>query len=439
MQLLKADTQVKVRIGPFVDSTDGVTPETGVTLGGADQAELLKHDGAATVNIAGNTWAAIAGCDGWYDLTLTTTDTNTEGLTTVVVQDSSVCCPVFAHFMVRNANVYDSLSAAAATDYLQVDAVEISGDSTAADNCEADYDGTGYVGGTIVKQADVTKIGGAAQSATDLKDFADAGYDPATNKVQGVVLADTVTTLTGHTVQTGDSYARLGAPAGASVSADIAAIEAQTDDIGVAGAGLTAVPWNSAWDTEVESECADALIANNLDHLCKTVTASADMTTEVVDNTILSRMLASGDTSAFDPTTDSLQDIRDKETTIETDTNELQADLTNGGRLDLLIDAIKAQTDQQPAGIPKGVELANFTFFMVLASDHITPATSKTIVEEISKDGGAFAACTNAFGEIGNGFYKITLTAAEMNAAVIALKFTETDCDQTSITLVTSV
>lgn len=51
----------------------------------------------------------------------------------------------------------------------------------------------------------------------------------------------TVTTLTGHTPQTGDAFARLGAPAGASVSADIAAIEAQTDDIGAAGAGLTAL------------------------------------------------------------------------------------------------------------------------------------------------------------------------------------------------------
>lgn len=34
----------------------------------------------------------------------------------------------------------------------------------------------------------------------------------------------TVTTLTGHTPQTGDAFARLGAPAGASVSADVAAI-----------------------------------------------------------------------------------------------------------------------------------------------------------------------------------------------------------------------
>ncbi len=45
-------------------------------------------------------------------------------------------------------------------------------------------------------EVDVTKIGGDAQSATDLKDFADAGYDPATNKVQGVVLTDTTTTNT---------------------------------------------------------------------------------------------------------------------------------------------------------------------------------------------------------------------------------------------------
>ena len=51
----------------------------------------------------------------------------------------------------------------------------------------------------------------------------------------------------------------LGSKVGASISADIAAIEAQTDDIGTAGAGLSAVPWNAAWDAEVQSEVADAL------------------------------------------------------------------------------------------------------------------------------------------------------------------------------------
>jgi hypothetical protein len=44
--------------------------------------------------------------------------------------------------------------------------------------------------------ADVKEIGGSAQSATDLKDLADTGYDPSTHKVQGVVLVDTTTTNT---------------------------------------------------------------------------------------------------------------------------------------------------------------------------------------------------------------------------------------------------
>jgi hypothetical protein len=146
-----------------------------------------------------------------------------------------------------------------------------------------------------VPEVDITHIGGDAQSGTDLKDFADAGYDPATNKVQGVVLVDTITTYTGNTPQTGDSYARIGATGSgltslasqasmntvagyldteiAQIMSDVAAIlvdtgttlQAELDGIqatlGLAGAGLTAVPWNAAWDAEVQSECADALTA----------------------------------------------------------------------------------------------------------------------------------------------------------------------------------
>ena len=75
-------------------------------------------------------------------------------------------------------------------------------------------------------------------------------YPPANTQWTGTAL---------DTAQTGDSFARIGAPAGASIAADLVAIEAQTDDIGAAGAGLTAIPWNAAWDAEVESEVDDAL------------------------------------------------------------------------------------------------------------------------------------------------------------------------------------
>lgn len=60
--------------------------------------------------------------------------------------------------------------------------------------------------------------------------------------------------------QTGDNFTRLGAPAGASVSADIAVIEGQTDDIGVAGAGLTDLGgMSTAMQAEVNAEVDTAL------------------------------------------------------------------------------------------------------------------------------------------------------------------------------------
>jgi hypothetical protein len=83
----------------------------------------------------------------------------------------------------------------------------------------------------------------------------------------------------------------LGTPAGASISADIAAIEAQTDDIGTAGAGLTAVPWNAAWDPEVQSEVADALadvgvtttVTGRIDAAISTRATPAQVNAEVLD------------------------------------------------------------------------------------------------------------------------------------------------------------
>ena len=113
-QILRQSTEIKVRIGPFVDVTDGFTPETGVTLSGADEAEALKANGAATASISGATWAAITGADGWYDLTLTTSLTDTVGTLDVVVNDDSVCLPVFARFQVIEEAAFDAMYAASA-------------------------------------------------------------------------------------------------------------------------------------------------------------------------------------------------------------------------------------------------------------------------------------------------------------------------------------
>ena len=61
MQYLKQSTAAIVIVGPFVDITDGVTPETALTTGGVDEIGLYKHDGTALVDISGTTFTHGAG------------------------------------------------------------------------------------------------------------------------------------------------------------------------------------------------------------------------------------------------------------------------------------------------------------------------------------------------------------------------------------------
>lgn len=77
-------------------------------------------------------------------------------------------------------------------------------------------------------KGDVHALKGDAQSATDLKDFADTGYDPSTHKVQGVVLVDTTTA---NTDMRGTNNAMLAASYTAPDNSGIAAIKAKTDNL----------------------------------------------------------------------------------------------------------------------------------------------------------------------------------------------------------------
>jgi len=99
--------------------------------------------------------------------------------------------------------------------------------------------------------------------------------------------------------------------------------------------------------------------------------------------------------------------------------------------------AIKGKTDILPSAISKNTALNNFEFVMVLASDHISPATGKTITAERSIDGAAFGACANAVSEVASGVYKINLAASDLNGDVITFKFSEASCDTRFITIKT--
>ena len=68
------------------------------------------------------------------------------------------------------------------------------------------------------------------------------------------------------------------------------AVKVVTDAISTNGSGLSAVPWNSSWDAEVQSEVADALVAIGLDHLVSASVAGSD----VVDNSIVAKLVSKG-------------------------------------------------------------------------------------------------------------------------------------------------
>lgn len=132
---------------------------------------------------------------------------------------------------------------------LSANVVQISGDSTAADNLEADYDGTGY------NKSNSTI--GTCTANTDMRgtDSAYTGTPPTAAAIADAVLDES---LSGHV-----SPGTLG-KAVADIETDAAAIEVDTQDlqtqIGTAGAGLTDLGgMSTAMKAEVNAEADTAI------------------------------------------------------------------------------------------------------------------------------------------------------------------------------------
>ncbi len=158
----------------MTDSADHISGKTGLTL-----TITASKDGAAFGSIT-PTVTELA--TGWYKLALTTSHSDTLG-------------DLALHITSTGADPTDLV--------LQVVPVNVA--------------------------ANLTQIGGVTQSATDLKDFADIGYDPAAHKVAGVVMADTTTTLTNLPAVTTDWLTAAGvkADAVAKIQAGLSTLTAQ--------------------------------------------------------------------------------------------------------------------------------------------------------------------------------------------------------------------
>lgn len=114
MRYLRQSTSVDLPIGPFLDETDGFTVEAALTLTQPDIR--LKKNGA--------NWAQKAAAqtltheeNGFYEVTLDATDTNTLGQLRLAVHETGSRV-VLEDFMVLAAGAYDALIGAPASNRL---------------------------------------------------------------------------------------------------------------------------------------------------------------------------------------------------------------------------------------------------------------------------------------------------------------------------------
>jgi hypothetical protein len=89
-------------------------------------------------------------------------------------------------------------------------------------------------------------------------------------------------------------------------------------------------------------------------------------------------------------------------------------------------------------GFVKNQAIQAFPVTMFNSTDHVTPQPGLTVSGFIKKNGGALVALTNAVTESGSGIYEVDITAAEMNADNITLRFTAAGADPATISLFTN-
>ena len=392
MLILKQSTASQsVLLGPFVDDTDGATAETGLTIANTD-IRLSKNGGNIVAkNSGGGTHDEL----GFYTITLDATDTNTVGRLQISCKMTGALV-VFMECQVVEEAIYDALFASSA----------------------AGFDANGRVDvGSWLGNA-VTASSGNPDVNVESIDDIDA---PTTWKAS--INAEADTAISDASLATAAELAKVPKSDGTTSwnATALAAINAEADtaisDASLATAAeLAKVPksdgttsWNATALAAINAEVDTSMTTYGLDHLLAASVAGTDVT----DNSIIAHLVsnsATADWDDYDHTTMSMQG----------QTAFLSAILSDG-----------------PALPTKNVELSNFPFLMVDETDFATPETGLTVTCNISKDGGAFAASTNSAAEIGNGTYKITLTATEMNADTIILRFTATGAADRFVTLIT--
>ena len=394
MYELKTNTAVRIAVGPLVDPTDGKTAETALTVTGL-LVELyqIKNDGSAVVRTGITPEATGSNNDmvhitndtaGVYDLELTAAQLNFLGNGRITFYDVDGFLVHWIDILVVSAAYFDWKYGSTKPEVNLADDAITAGkfdESTAFPMKSADTGSTA-----------IARTGADSDTLETLSD------EIAAVKAETAVIVEdtgtTLDTLIKDIPTVAEFEARTLVAAGYGTAANQSTIAGYIDT--EVAAILAAV------DTEV------AAIKAKTDNLPATPAAVGSAMT-------LTAAYDAAKTAATQTSVNTIDDFLDTEiAAILADTNELQTDLVNGGRLDLLIDAIKAKTDNLPAdpADQSAVEAAITAATSPLATSAALDAVDNYVDTEIA----AIKAVTDKLDtavELDGAVYRLTENALE--------------------------
>lgn len=271
MLYLKVSTAATLKIGPFIDDTDGKTPKTsGLTIAQADVL-LSKNGGSFTQKNESS--SATHDANGFYSVSVNTTDTNTVGRIQVSIKVSGALS-VFVEYMVLPAVVFDSL--VGGSDNLEVDLVQWRG--TQPNNLvsnRVDASVGAMASGVLTATAIASNAITAAKIATDAitadkiaadaigsSEFAQAAADKVWSTASRQITGAT-TNIPANTVQIegGDATDAIAAAAAAAIAAS------EPVDANLVQIGGNSVAGNAATLTlkqlSIINNAGDAIVAQS--------------------------------------------------------------------------------------------------------------------------------------------------------------------------------
>lgn len=222
---LKQSTAATVVLGPFVDSTDGVTAETALTI---SQADVRLSKNAGTFAQANEATSATHMENGYYSKPLSTTDTNTLGRLTITVSEAGAL-PIRQEYEILPAHEWDALFTATGSALRGIKAYGTAQSATATTVVLAASEAipNDVVNGDLIAVYDSTN-GWQSRSITDYV----SSTDTATVDTWTVTPSGTITYIV-----------FVGAPASATVLPDVNV--AKINSTTVIGAGTSGNKWRA--------------------------------------------------------------------------------------------------------------------------------------------------------------------------------------------------